>query len=90
MNRSGRFGQRLAGLLDLPRHLVMNVPYIAITGGAQVVVENHRGLRHCYPDRIVVGATGGQVTIRGEDLVVAVVTKDELMVCGRIREVTLE
>ncbi len=87
MSHAG-FRQRLAGALDLPRDLVMNLPHVSITAGVQVVVENHRGLRACYPDRVVVGGRQGELAITGEELVVVLLTRDELVVRGQIHQVT--
>jgi sporulation protein YqfC len=80
----------LADWLDLPHHLVLNIPYVAITGGAQVLVENHGGIQQLESQRIVVGRAGSRITIQGEELVIALVTKDELLVRGRIRGISWE
>ena len=90
MGKAGHWRRTLADWLDLPHHLVLNIPYVAITGRGQVLVENHSGIYRLESRRIVVGRAGSRLTIQGEDLVVALITKDELVVRGRIRGISWE
>ena len=79
--------KQLAEFLDLPRDVVLDLPRVSIIGGLQVLVQNHRGLVEYLPERVVVAVKGGRLTVRGEDLVIAGVDAEELMVTGRVAAV---
>ena len=85
----GRWRRQLADWTELPKTLVSDVPFITLTGNMQLVVENHRGLRCCSPQRMVVASAHGLLTILGEGLLVEILTRDELVVKGEIHQVML-
>ncbi len=84
-----RWRRQLAEWTELPKVLLSDVPFISLTGTTQLVMENHRGLRCCSPQHMVVASAQGMVTIRGEGLLVEILTRDELVIKGTIHEVTL-
>ncbi len=82
--KGGTFKDRLAGLFELPREIVMDVPRITMIGNLQVTVENHRGVIEYSPERCVIGIHNGQMTIQGRDLVIGIIYEDEITVTGFI------
>ena len=82
--------QRLADLFDLPRDVVLDLPRISVIGDLQLLLQNHRGLLEYLPDRVVVAMKDGRLVVRGEDLVIAGVTGEELIVTGRLHAVEFQ
>jgi len=79
--------KRLADFLDLPRDVVLDLPRISVIGDLQLQLQNHRGLVEYLPERVVIAMRDGRLIVRGEELVIAGVNPEELIVTGRIHAV---
>lgn len=79
--------KRLADFFDLPRDVVLDLPRISLIGDLQLLLQNHRGLLEYLPERVVVAVKDGRLVVLGEDLVLAGVTPEELVVTGRLQAV---
>lgn len=79
-----RFRERMAGLFELPGDVMMNVSRITLVGGAQMLLENHRGLVAYNPSSITFDLPDGAVTIEGEELSIGTISAEEVTVSGRI------
>jgi len=75
--------------LDLPAELVPGVPRLTMSGGSEVLVENHGGLRSYARDLIEVRGRNMLLQIRGEDLELAAMTKTDIVIRGIIVAVEL-
>ena len=71
-------------LLDLPAEVLPGVPRLTMSGGSEVLVENHGGLRSYTSDLIEVRGRNMLIQIRGEDLELTSMTKTELAIRGII------
>lgn len=76
-------------LLDLPAEVVPGVPRLTLSGGSEVLVENHGGLRSYTRDLIEVRGRNMILQIRGEDLELAAMTKTDIVIRGIIVAVEL-
>ncbi|MEW6546094.1 MAG: sporulation protein YqfC [Bacillota bacterium] len=81
----GRLSERVAGVLELPREVVLHVPRLVIVGNLHLTIENHRGVVEFGPERLVVGVGEGQVAVEGEDLTIVRIGREDMAVTGRIR-----
>ena len=81
--------KRIADALELQHDVVLNLPMMHITGSERMLMENHKGLLEYGRNKIRVATTAGPVEIEGEDLAIRSVGKDDLLVTGRIRSVTM-
>lgn len=73
-----------ADIHELPR-----VPLIEIAGERRVLIENHQGVMEYGDSRICVRVKFGCVRICGECLVIAKMTAEQLIICGKINAVEL-
>lgn len=89
MKRRGDWMERLAEGLDLPSEPMPGLPLVEISGDRRVLIENHRGVTQYGTDQICVKVKFGHVAIRGCGLELARMTKEVLIICGRIDEVTI-
>ncbi len=88
--KGGRIRNRIAGALDLPGDVVLDLPRITLIGNAEMSVENHRGLIEYSPQCVVIGLGEGQVVVRGEDLRIGSIVPEEITLSGRIASVGFE
>lgn len=75
--------------LNLPAELVPGVPKLTLSGGSEVLVENHGGLKSYSRELIEVRGRSLLLQIRGEDLELAAMTKTELVLRGIIVAIEL-
>ncbi|MHB8170935.1 MAG: sporulation protein YqfC [Thermincolia bacterium] len=85
--RKQKFQQQLAGFLDLPKDIMMDLPKIVLVGNVQVFIENHRGIVEYSPELIRVSTTGGELEITGAELVLRAILPEEVIVEGKIQGV---
>ena len=76
-------------LFSLPAELVPGVPRLTMSGGSEVLVENHGGLKSISGDCIEVRGRNMLLQIRGEDLELAAMTKTDIIIRGIIVAVEL-
>ncbi len=74
---------------DLPAELVPGVPKLTLSGGSEVLIENHEGLKSYSRDLIEVRGRNMLMQIRGEDLELSAMTKMELVISGIIVAIEL-
>lgn len=77
-----------AGILDLPKDVVLDMPRITMIGPLQMYVENHRGvlLFDKHELRLLL-SNKGQLLVRGERLVIRQILPEEVLLEGVIKEV---
>lgn len=90
MARHDKILNRLAGKLDLSSQPLPGVPIIEIGGDRRVLIENHRGVTEYGKERICIQVKYGKVIVSGVNLELGFMSKQQLIVCGRIDSVTLE
>ena len=76
-------------LLDLPAELVLGVPRLTLSGGSEVLVENHGGLKSYSGGCVEVRGRNLLMQIRGEDLELVAMTKTDIIIRGIIVAVEL-
>ena len=76
-------------LFDLPAELIPGVPKLTLSGGSEVLVENHGGLKSYSRECIEVRGRNTTLQIRGEDLELAAMTKAEIVIRGIIVAIEL-
>lgn len=77
-------GRSLAASLDMPAELTGGVPKISITGNSSILVENHSGIRGFSAEEVRVGCCYGEIVIRGKELRLRLLKKDEIEAEGEI------
>lgn len=76
-------------LFNLPAELVPGVPRLTLSGGSQVLVENHGGLKSFSRDCIEIRGRNMLLQIRGEDLELTAMTRTDIVIHGIIVAVEL-
>jgi sporulation protein YqfC len=83
----GLLRNQLTGVLELPKDVVYDLPKITMVGDVQLYIENHRGIIEYNPDSVRVSVSLGEIEINGKDLVIRVITRDEIHLDGTVRAV---
>ena len=81
--------QRLADGADLSAEPLPGQPIVEIAGDRRVLIENHFGVKEYSREKIGVKVKYGLVCVCGCNLELVRMTKEQLLISGRIDAVTL-
>ena len=84
-----RFLQSLAGELELPRDVVLDVPCATLIGRFQVQVTNHKGVLSYTPTCVRIATRDGVFVVTGSRLRIGSIFRDEVVVAGSIDRIDL-
>ncbi|MBR5126283.1 MAG: YabP/YqfC family sporulation protein [Oscillospiraceae bacterium] len=87
MGRREQFWNRISRAEETG--LFPGVPLIEILGDRRVLIEGHQGVREYGTCRIRVAVKHGCVEIQGEGLELRFMTREQVVVLGRIRNVAV-
>lgn len=73
----------------LPAEIIPGVPKLTLSGGNELFVENHGGLKSYSRDCIEVRGRNLLVQVKGEELELAAMTKAEIIIHGIIVAIEL-
>lgn len=85
-----RFLELFADRMELETEPMPAQPIIEISGDRRVLVENHRGVSAYNTEKILINVTFGTVSICGCGLRLIRMTKEQLVIRGRIDAVSLQ
>lgn len=74
---------------DLPGMALPGLPVVELFGDQRVLIENHGGVTEYGGCRIQVQMAYGQLAVCGQELQLARMTREQLVISGRIDSVTL-
>lgn len=82
--------QKLADAADLSTESLPGVPVVEIAGKERVIIEGHRGVTAYGNERICVRVSYGYIQVKGCGLELARMTREHLVICGKIHCVELQ
>lgn len=68
---------------------IPGLPVLELAGDRRVLIENHCGVKEYSRERICVGVKYGVVCVCGSGLELSCMTKEQLVICGRIDAIAL-
>ena len=89
MKGRGNWMQKLAEGMELPAESMPGLPLVELAGDRRVLVENHGGVCQYGPEQICVRVKYGIVSVRGRGLEIAKLSREQLVISGRIDCVNL-
>ena len=89
MDRGKGLLDRLAAQADLPDAVFPGQPLLEVLGDRRVLIENHKGVLEYSCERIAIRMCYGQVIVCGSGLEIARMSKEQLVIQGRIETLTL-
>ena len=82
--------RQLTGTLYESSDGLPGVPIVELAGDHRVLIENHRGVVEYGTESICVKVKYGLLCVRGSDMELAKMTKDQLVIAGKIETVTIQ
>ena len=89
MKRVRSFFKPLAGMNDYADQQIRRCPLIEICGHSRVLIENHQGIDTYDHNLVFIKVHYGCIQITGEDLMLSWMSKDKIVVNGKIIHITL-
>lgn len=90
MKKENNFWQRLADAADLPGEDIPGQSVVEIAGDSRVLIEHHRGVSRYSREEIGVNVSFGWISVKGGELELIWMAKEQLVIRGRIDSVTLK
>ena len=86
-----RFGflERTAEVFDLPVDALAGLPRVELVGDGELRVENHKGILAYGPEEIHISGGVYLIKVAGERLELRAMTGLELLITGKISQITL-
>jgi sporulation protein YqfC len=78
---------KLTKTLELPKEVVMNLPFITITGNEDMIIENYKGVVEYSQERVRINTNAGIIRIEGKGLVLKEITSENIGVYGTIKKI---
>ena len=69
-------------LFGLPKDLFMGMPLLSMAGNRSLCITNHRGIRLCSEEVIVIAARDFAIQITGHRLCIPRFSKDQVEISG--------
>lgn len=89
MGKGQMFLGRLAEEAEIGGDSISLRPIVEIAGGERVLIENHSGVMGYSTERILVKVKYGCISVCGCGLELLRMTREQLVICGRIDAVSL-
>ena len=83
------FLERAAEVFDLPADAVAGVPRLELVGDRELRVENHKGILAYSGEEIHISGGIYMIKIAGQGLELRAMTGIELLITGKITQITL-
>lgn len=90
MVHNRRWTKRLAEAASAQGEPLPGIPIVEITGQNRVLIECHRGVTQYSPESIGVKVSYGEVFVCGCGLKLCVMSKERLVISGRIAQIRLD
>lgn len=90
MDREHTFWQRLAQQGNLDAQPLPGVPIVELSADRRVLIEEHRGVEAYSPQEIGIRVSFGRILVRGTGLELTRMTREQLVIHGKIESVSLE
>lgn len=90
MGRGQRFLDYLAEEAELSAEPIPGQPLVEIAGDHRVLIENHFGVKGYSSEQIIVKVKFGCIRVCGHCLELVRMTKEQLIIRGKIDAVTLQ
>lgn len=90
MGNRRNFLEQLALDSDFCGGELANQPIVELSGDRRVLIENHSGVKVYSRETIIVNVKFGEICICGCGLELMRMTKEQLVICGRINSITLQ
>lgn len=85
--RKNRQWQRIAGMLDIPQDIILDLPRVTMLGNKQLLIENHKGIIEYTPSLLRIKLNQGELIVMGKELMLGNLQIEQILVEGTVREI---
>jgi len=78
--------QNLSNILELPKEIMLNLPFISIIGKEELRLENYKGIIEYSLECIRLNTSCGVLKLEGKNLVLKQITSENIVVNGVINK----
>lgn len=89
MGERGKWMEKITRQMELSPEPVPGLPLVEISGQRRVLIENHRGVSGYGREQICIRVNYGEISVRGCGLELARMSREQLVITGRIDCVSL-
>lgn len=79
--------ENIVNTLELPKDLLLGMPYISLCGNRELLLENHRGFLTYSETQMVILCKHFQIEINGKGLYVEYYTADSMKIQGQMEQI---
>lgn len=90
MKQYGKPLQRISGVIRENNVTLPGLPIVELAGDRRVLIENHIGVIEYGTERICVKVKYGQLSVCGYGMELAKMTKEQLVITGKIGSITVD
>lgn len=83
----GTWRYQVAEAAELPKDVILNVPFITLTGNIEIMIENHKGILSYHSEEVKIATKCGLFYVTGANLVINYYRDREIKINGRIKQV---
>lgn len=77
-----KISEAVADAWGVPKDVMMNIPRFTVSGDREIYIENHKGIVRYTGEEIVISTPMGEVVIRGRNLVISCIRREDVFVTG--------
>ncbi len=81
-NRKKRNLSTLAGLLEIPDDIILDLPRITMLGNKQLLIENHKGIIEYTPSLVRIKLTQGELIVLGSEITLGSLQTEQVLIEG--------
>lgn len=89
MKQRSNILRRVSNKADLLSEPLPGVPVVELAGDRRVLIENHQGVKEYGTQRIRIQLRYGQLCVCGDHMELSQMTKEQLVITGRIDSITV-
>jgi sporulation protein YqfC len=81
--------QRLADEVDTYSEPLPSLPILELAGDRRLLIENHQGVITYDKENVIIKVQYGTVTVSGGNLEIMHMSKEQVVICGEIANISL-
>ncbi|OPJ63854.1 sporulation protein YqfC [Clostridium oryzae] len=89
-NKINKVKEVLAGQLDLPEDIVLNIPKISIVGNNEITIENHKGIVVFDENIVKINSSVGLIEISGKKFEILFLSGNTITLSGEFKAISYE
>ena len=89
MDKMQSFYRTLTKKLDLPAEPLPGISVAEVWGDGRILIENHKGVIGYSREEVLVKTSCGRMEIRGEGLALSMMSREQLVISGKITAILL-